>query len=67
MTDESEGHLFRLAVTSQGQDSDWGLGDEPYTLEVYAWSLVEALRKALALTEEQGVFLAWTAPAEWKD
>lgn len=57
-----DGHLFRFKATSQGPDDDWGLDDEPYTLEVRAWSLVTALRKALALTEEHGVFGAWTIP-----
>lgn len=64
---EGEGHLFRFAATSQGSDSDWGLDDEPYTIEVRAWSLVEALRKTLALTEEKGVFVAWTIPLDPMD
>lgn len=62
-----EGHLFRFAATSQGSDDDWGLELEPYTIEVRAWSMVEALRKALALTEEKGVFVAWTVPYEGED
>lgn len=57
-------HLFRFAATSQGWGADWGLRDEPYTIEVRAWSLLGALRKVVALTEEQGVFVAWTVPEE---
>lgn len=53
---EQQGHLFRFTVTSQGRyqgpdgkfsDADWE-GD-PWTLEVRAWSLVEALRTAADL------------------
>lgn len=62
----ADGHTFRFAVTSRGSyrvedgphfDADWG--DPEWTLEVRAWSLNKALRKAAELP-----LTAWTMSSE---
>jgi len=64
------GHLFHLSVTHRGthrvvgdpiyHEADWW--SEPWTLDVRAWSLPEAIRKA-ALHE----FSDWTPPPELEE
>lgn len=63
-----DGHTFRFSMTSRGSygvvgqeghtDAEW-FTEEPWTLEVRAWNLTDALRKAAELPMS-----AWTMPAE---
>lgn len=57
--DPDAGHTFRLTSVSRGSysvvgdpthhDADWMLDDEPFIIEVRAWSLSAACEKAAGL------------------